>query len=482
MAFRTVGFKALCALALLGLLLTACLEETPKTLHRNLMLSSSSTSTAEDVDIEVGRDGTKFVAWSECDAAHYCTIYLTWTKTGAFQTVLSIPPGGGGPTESSRGPALAVTDSGLVYLVWSQSIPAGDRLCYAVIDPSSPGAVSCQPLNTTTRAPSIDPPVVAAGGNTVYAVYAVTLMGSDLPAGQGLRYRRLNNPSASAEGWINAGGEDDTDTVHYNPAIAVSVTGKLFAAWFERKLDPGADPNRFYRFACAAGTSVVYPGPVMINEGSPQIHLAIEIAPDRNTVLTAFVAEERHTFYTHRYPTACDDHADLGAVLPVGEGWYVDGDPDISFMSSGTNPPQAQVAFAGRNRAVTGDTEIWVAGFDAAPQRITDNDWDDVRPITARTNEPGGYHSYALAWRSKTGTTYEDVYLLPSVVAAQPVQVFDGASRFSSMDIASHGGIWVGGAWIAPPAPGSTRGVVWMTFNDWEAYVPQLHKAALALP
>lgn len=481
MNIRMVWFKALCAAALLALVLAACLEATPQDLHRSLKLEAMADTDYEtiNVEIEVGPDGTKYMAWTECNASSHCIIAITWTKTGKMATRFVLPVGGSNPSLSYFDPDLAVTDSGSVYLVWTQRAAGEDpEDCWAMFNPAAPGtSITCQPLNTTAFLNRGISPLVAAGGNTVYAVYGVRMATTENNK-RGLRYRRLSHASTPREGWVNEDGVSDAHTHHSYPALAVSGSGELYVSWIEYSINRTEEPFDRYHFACMIGgvptrTSAALPG---VNVG---IHPVVVIAPDQEDVAVAYTANQGSNVMVLAYTTGCA-YRNLDLILPGGEGWVITSHPTLSYTGSDSDTRNLSVAFAGRNSTVTGDSEIWVKEVDFTndpdPARVTDNDWDDVLPLMAPIYEEGGLnYSYVLTWRVGTPMGFGDIYLLKPLISA-PQKIFDGVSEYSQVDLASDGGIWVGGIWISNRDTLASRRIAWATFNDWEFYIPELKK------
>lgn len=486
---RMIGLKSLPALALLALLLAGCLESTATTIHPPLMLPTRLAEyEVRQVDIAVGQDGTKYMAWAEflkVDIGPYnCKTYVTWTKAGEMPTVLQVQPVTSDPEECNAYPDIAVIYGHQVYLVWRRWLDNSYQDCWAAINPAHPQPVTCQALNTTSYVQTIhsDGPRVAAGDTDVYAVYGVTLPTSPHTV-TALRFRRLSEPGTPFEGWVNANGASETANAHVAPAIAVSRAGRLYVAWLKKMTQPGAPPLA-YQAACIDPTAITYPKPAflfdqnMFSDHRP----VIRISPDESQVVAAFVSGEEHPL-THkeytplhviRYDSACSLDGVFGSDLPVTEYWAIQGRPSIAFSMQEEEDQAVYTAFAATNPSVSGDTEIFYKPFTGSPTRLTDNAWDDLNPVLVQLQEEG-QNRFALAWRTRTSYGFEDVYL-SKLVGLTSERVFHGRSAYDDLVVESNGQTWAGGVWISQETDTSTRHMAWMTFNDWEFYIPQVKK------
>ncbi len=182
------------------------------------LVSNDSTYNATAVAIAVDAAGWKHVVWSECSAAHHCRIVYTkflFSHPTEFTYIVPFQP----TVYSYQDPDIAVTDSGIAYLVFRRekiadssfidcfNIPSVDTFCnvgQAIPTPASYGL-----------------PHVAARGEVVYMVR------EDLDGtGTTLNYEQLR-PLDHSYGKV--GGV--ANIINTDADLAISRDGTLHVVW-----------------------------------------------------------------------------------------------------------------------------------------------------------------------------------------------------------------------------------------------------------
>ncbi len=446
-------------LSILVLLLAGCDAATPKNIHTPVRLFVSTSRAGMYPAAAVGKDGTKYFAWSVCASIVIlsdCDIYVNWTIAGEPNDPVIVERPAGA---TDMRPDITVTDNGTVYLVWERNEHASASDCWATFDPGSPGPVTCRALGGIYGNNSGDPKI-ASYGNTVYAVYGSIDWNTGVLK---LRYRQLN-PLDRSGGWMIG----DSRFVPQSWAVAVSSADTLHAAWVEADCSPSCAYYMAYgnnRFSSGDMYARSY---VWLRSSRPVP--VIGVAPlDNNRVYVACGVETNLGLLTYAGDGG-GDSSWRGAAL--AGNWTILGDPSMA-ISETAGSSHAYIAFAAREGAQQ-DYEIYVQEFNGDPAAYTNNNADDVAPKIAFVKEGSGQNTQVLAWWVKDSKgNYAELYEKTGAFDA-PQVIYAGPSVLGSLEMAGNGP-WVAGVWDFYDKDISRPGLM-ITFNVHQMNLPLIMK------
>ena len=415
--------------------------------------------------IGIESNGTKHIAWVEeritgIGQQTYVIIYKR-TTFGETGTQYQFTP----PTNFFYSkPDIAVTENGIVYLVWMkyhESDPDEVYGCYDIIPTSGPFTPSCNQLSdyASESYKIVDPPKVSANGNEVYAIYNVPY---ELDFnGKRLRYRQLGSILDDYAGWVS----HPSIYMDHSYQLAVDSNGKAHVTWLQYN---------------GAQNAVLYNSNVTVDgfNGMNDQRVLSSNGNYNNITITGSPSEE--VFISYRalepvYSIRIDHCAVSSCVMPISSV-TVPLDPTIEpwsawYLDAGAANNSLYLTFRGRNDLTSGsDYEIFFYTYpsSSSPTRITNNDYEDYDPMIASSDGIP-----VVGWVSDIGDRYGR-YIWDSFTGIRKVSE-SFVAYDDDGDLASNGE-WVAGAWTDFYDEEDTTNTIWLAFNAYMVDLPLIVK------
>jgi hypothetical protein len=438
------------------------------------LVSDDSTYNATAVAIAVDAVGWKHVVWSECSAVHHCRIVYTkflFSHPTNFTYIVPFQP----TVYSYQDPDIAVTDSGIAYLVFRREKIADGTFIDCFNIPSVDTA--CNVGQTIPTPVSYGLPHVAARGEVVYMVR------EDIDGtGTTLNYEQLR-PLDHSFGRV--GGV--ANILNTDADLAISRDGTLHVMWRNTTNPTPIHYNDNY------GTTGDMAGPLVTSPGKLT---APKIACDDT------VDDSGYCFYVYGDKAPTSDTMTIGYFqvrnrsgfgglvnvnLSSNPNWVLYGNPALAAAGTGTGS-SGYLAFVATNAQSPTIPQVygltWPNGNPAPSPNLRTNpagnypDYKSSPLIIAITGEflGGPFTSGVTAWRSTyaiPGADY-DAYLWDDSQSVRKIFTSyhpPAGDDPKAFDIAGNGKL-AGGVWIDEQNSRSTRKVPWVSLNHIPAYLP----------
>ncbi len=430
---------------ILILTLAACAEQSPKGIKPPVSLGPTTTSMGNTA-IAVGKDGMKYFAWSGCITGERCKISMTWTMAGEPHEIITMPRLPDTTTDYLH-PDITVTDTGAIFMTWTEEKAAGMRTnvksCWGAFSLAGPVAPICNALYSQDVMESAGYPRLASYGQYVYAVYSVY---EEEAGGTALLYKQLF-PTFNSEGYVSYHSDDPlfpNINLNKNPVLAVSSSGTLHVAWLEYFPElPGGNTKTTFQYANNHGTRYNFI-PRSPNASIPAQNLSTipAIAIDRESsdrVYVAFTSGSRLIGIS--YLNDGTTTGTLDSELPV-KNWNITGKLSIAAYNTQYGS-MADVVFVATNTD-TSDTEVFLKRFGQAVSAVTS---DSINQSNVQTvyvyDRPAGAGGVVRAWFDGS-----PALVVQSTFPNAGLQTIAGEtiSPSNTFELAAYDQ-WVGGIW-----------------------------------
>jgi hypothetical protein len=420
-------------------------------------LSVDTSSKERHPAVAIEGDGTKHVAWENCDFNNVCSIisYKTWLGN-ALDPVTFTPIAG----HRYVNPDVTVDSQHNVFLVWQDcdALSCVDR--YGMIPPT--GAVLTGVLTPASHI-SGGPPRVAANGPTVYAATLDAVNGASGKSVY-LRYTLLTSAGGGASGLI--AGLDEV--IIHDQQLQVDSQGRYHVVYSSRQVVPTGIYQAVFYGRQDIGPQLLDSNISLSDTTYSLADLAVRPDDTAYVVYAVYGASDSLKLGT---TTSGAGSTTLSPIsLPaVQNPWKIHGRPKVSSDSS-----SAILAFSATNANTAGYAQIWrytSANTGTLTQLTTS-------PITKSEPLVGFSDSglvVLLAWRDETAASCLQNSYYYMNASGGVVQVFSTPTGCAEpgMDLAVNGD-WAVGVFPDRQSAGDPRQVIWATMNAHRRNLPMV--------
>jgi hypothetical protein len=446
--------------ALAGLLmLLFCACDVQITIPR--MLDSETGIDMYDIALTVGNDGKKYLIWEEIDQVndlHYL-VYMDTLVGEQGEEILILPPSG-----EYADPDIAVTDNGLVYIVWVKMEADGDFVaCYDIMPDATP---ECNLIDPSGRVKLHGyTPRVIAYENVVFTTYE-----TEVGSYEYLYYRQLL-PLGNTEGSATPAGCNFMGP--YDIAVSEPTAGH-YTLHVATKCITG---NWVY-YADNYGTT----GDVIHSYGDVSEYgifgeVYMTVTEDTGRVYWLYISDDSAIPGSWMVDASSCDIAGCPApsrvtsqhLLDATKGWLIQGDQDIT--DDGTT---VYYVFRARTDA-RANYEVYVIVYDSTysvpvtASNVSNTDENESSPKIVWWDGPEA--TYLAAWRMTDGGNPVDVIVYDVLNGARTI--FVSPLWYSSFRYELEAnGEWIAGVWGDLVSADDDRVVPWMAMNGEIVYLP----------
>ncbi|MGB9521519.1 MAG: hypothetical protein ACPL6F_02060, partial [Anaerolineales bacterium] len=358
-------------------------------------------------------------------------------------------------------PAIAVTDRGDAYLVWSRWLSSEVRYCSWKIPAVGIAALNCSKWIADRTAKGI---WIAAREEVVYVLY-------DL--GNRLYYRQI--AGESVDGY--ASDIYDPDWFIPNVRLAIDSAGKLH---FLRMEQHGMVYSLIYNSNATVDALNNMDQQLSIADtGGGPFDLAIS---GTGTNERAYIVRRSDILGVHRINyISCQVNGCSGITsghIPLaGSGWQIN---ELKAIGTSTT---IYIAFIGRNSSTPGTDvqEIYLSSNLQQPNAIPEDEFYSKRSLHLVT--AGAPPLPVIGWRKASAGHSTDVYAAYPVIQGGSLtmksqQIFTRFAPYIEADgdsMASNGE-WVAGVWLYSQSPTIARIVPWLAGNAYAVQLPLITK------
>jgi hypothetical protein len=475
---------------LLLTLLSACSFHRAQIAQARPVLSAASDAFTYSLNVAVGKDGSHHLVFSEAPERQYGHLVYAYQKLGETPRQWVIAPAE--PHHGYDSPDVAVTDSGKVFLLWHESDHSANQAwtCWGSFSPQDTTPPACHRLgNIPTN--TVEPLVLAADGETVYAVYTVSDSGH-----HNLRASQIY-PTVDSDPYADLITGDE-HTFYGIPVIQVGTDRRLHIA--ETYTVSTGSPavtiyhGQYIQYTAGVGLSTT----TALDEDAAHslTNPALTLVRDADAGDTAFYAfgikpipfdgsESCAVKVYRRNPDGVT--VDSFSPLDPAKAWFLPGAPALAA----SNASSVTLFFTAMNSDTAGKSDLFSVSADedsAAATNLTNSDVTESRPLAAEAFQPdqdgsGLILSSPVVFfrRMWTNGHYSDALFYDQATSLGQGQVrvaYDGPDTNTStqMDLAVNGDS-VFAAWVDYASPTDLRLVPWITYNADQIFLPAVVKS-----